>query len=302
MDEYLLWVRALCVIQRCDSTHCVLMVRSMAASVFTMLFGGGGIWFTTTTKSRQEFMRMNSDLSEAPIFKVNLHDDVLSDWTSHKEGLHLDPDNNNGGNGLDFASASARHTVAVQSTTPPKTHGGYDGNGVLLGSSGGDDGEHHPQPLGHNCDFGDMQNTFVGTCSHFTINRIGSRVQMSMDRARTCALQAGVQCILSPEIGLSIPAAFVADATGVMNMIIAPKMVHEEVGIPQQVRVFSPKRTHQTNILGSSKTFVFNSSIKIEYLDSVSKKMVQTRLDGHDAHCVQLLRKAFDESCWNSLD
>ena len=47
-----------------------------------------------------------------------------------------------------------------------------------------------------------------GLCSHFALARMSSATQIeSTDRALACAAHFQTDCILSPEVGLSIPAA-----------------------------------------------------------------------------------------------
>eukprot|EP00966_Prymnesium_polylepis_P305344 7056061-Prymnesium_polylepis.1 len=65
-----------------------------------------------------------------------------------------------------------------------------------------------------------------GLCSHFSLARMSSQTQSAAtERAMECATHFETDCILSPEIGLSVPAAFVYDQENGLKMITAPKIV-----------------------------------------------------------------------------
>ena len=140
-------------------------------------------------------------------------------------------------------------------------------------------------------------------CSHLTINRIGSVAAHAMRRAHRCAGQWGAACVLSPEVGFSVPAAFLYDYHHArMRMIVAPKLValdsEQQARVSQvYVRVAPPDGD---GILGT-RTVTFNDSVVVEYLND-DKKLVREQLTADDAFCVQLLRSAFDDACWHALD
>jgi len=148
------------------------------------------------------------------------------------------------------------------------------------------------------CSFWDGSVQFESAlCNHFSLSRISSSVHTkATGRALRCAAFVDTECVLSPEIGLSIPAAFVYDGSG-MKMIIAPTLTNLENGKISKVRLQDP-------VDGSSRGVVeFNNSIKIEFMEGGgSRAPVVEVLTGADAFCVQLLRKAFDDSCWHALD
>ena len=63
-------------------------------------------------------------------------------------------------------------------------------------------------------------------CSLFVVNRVASMHQRAAQRALRCAAAHGGECILSPEIGLAMPAAFLYDhRTASMRMLISPKLL-----------------------------------------------------------------------------
>ena len=117
-------------------------------------------------------------------------------------------------------------------------------------------------------------------------------------RAMRCTAAFGSECVLSPEIGLAMPAAFLHDyASSSMRMLIAPKMLPSE-SEQTRVRVSPPDSDGITR----TRTIVFNKTLTVEYLDGQTKQLHQERLEEEEAFCVQLLRLAFEPSCWHALD
>ena len=133
-------------------------------------------------------------------------------------------------------------------------------------------------------------------CSHFTLSRLASIASaQAIDRASKCASKFESECVLSPEIGLSFPAAFVYSGDGVsMDMIIAPRIV--EASDAKRIKVETPG--------GSAlpRTMELNNSIRAEYLPGGSRTPVLRDFSGADAFCIQLLRAAFVLDCWESLE
>lgn len=135
-------------------------------------------------------------------------------------------------------------------------------------------------------------------CSLFAINRVAALYSRASQRALSCAAAYGGECILSPEVGLALPAAFLYDhASAAMNMLIAPKLVPHDSELVH-VRVSPPDGDGIT----STRTVVFNHTISVEYLDGMTKQLVLKTLSANDAYCVQLLRQAFELPCWEALD
>ena len=142
----------------------------------------------------------------------------------------------------------------------------------------------------------------AGMCSHFTIARSHAASQVALRRALRCAGTHGTDCILSPEVGFAIPAAFVYDhELGQMGVLIAPKLLkrdeREEEGVAH-VRIAPPDGDgiHDTH------TVKFQSAIEIEYMDRESRALRTLRLRDDAAFCVQLLRESFEDACWRRLD
>ena len=152
------------------------------------------------------------------------------------------------------------------------------------------------------CRFWNMSVQYdAGLCNHFTIGRSASTPTRARDRALACAGAQGVECVLSPEIGLALPAAFLYNAVGeemgTMTMILGPKLLPLNAS-QQHVRVAPPGGDGLTD----TRTFLFNTSVRVEYLDGATRSMQTRELSGEPAYCVQLLRAAFEGRCWAQLD
>jgi hypothetical protein len=135
-------------------------------------------------------------------------------------------------------------------------------------------------------------------CSHFSISRFArSSPSRAIARALTCAAEWETECVLSPEIGLSIPAAFIySHKDGGMNMIVAPNLLEFE---SQQQHVRS---TPPAGDLLSSATFLMNRTVRAEFLSGETRTMHSEIFEGETAYCLQLLRMAFEPNCWEALD
>lgn len=138
-------------------------------------------------------------------------------------------------------------------------------------------------------------------CNHFTIGRSASTPAKARERALACAGMHGTECVLSPEIGLAIPAAFLyvstGEAIGTMRMVLGPRLLPVETA-QQHVRVAPPSGDGVTD----TRTFLFNTTIRVEFFDGATRSMATTQLEGEAAFCVQLLRVAFEARCWQQLD
>ena len=138
-------------------------------------------------------------------------------------------------------------------------------------------------------------------CTHFTISRTSATMPTrARERALACAGAHGASCVLSPEIGLALPAAFLYDSDEASSiiMILGPRILPMENATQQHVRVAPPDKDG----MFGTRTFIFNSTIRLEYLDGLTRSMVTTELSGDASYCVQLLRHAFEDRCWTNLD
>ena len=151
-----------------------------------------------------------------------------------------------------------------------------------------------------------------GLCNHFSIARMRSRLEEeARQRALLCAAHHETDCILSPEVGFSVPAAFVYDGMHGMRMLIAPKIVATSEDNTSDAGRGSAARTDGRWINlrrpdGRAESLVLwlQPTITVEYLEAsaAGRRVTQDSLDGPSAYCVQLLRHAFEAKCWDALD
>jgi len=170
-------------------------------------------------------------------------------------------------------------------------------------SEGGDlwsEGSAHVEP---ECNWWNGSVTYTSDlCSHFSLSRMASNsAGRAIERAVRCAAWYETECVLSPEIGVGMPAAFVynPETTG-MRMIIAPRIVPEtESEADLDIRTVRVQDvTERTN----GRVTEMNYTTRVEFLPGGSRAPVSETLQGSDAYCIQLLREAFSDDCWRNLD
>jgi len=134
-----------------------------------------------------------------------------------------------------------------------------------------------------------------GHCSTFSVTRVGGGIaELATNRARRCAAAANTDCVLSAEIGLAIPAAFVVDDSDV-TMMVAPRILQSESNL-KTIRLQDPTGEHPNQLLE------FNDTITIEYLQGGTRTMHTKTLQGNAAYCIQSLRRSIVDECWNAID
>jgi len=144
------------------------------------------------------------------------------------------------------------------------------------------------------CRFVDGSKVFTSQlCSHFVIHRAASSPPRAFDRALACAARFKTQCVLSPEVGLSIPAAFLVKPAETV-MLLAPRIIEGNGSVG--VRLVDPSNPFHT------RSVRFNRSLSVSYLDGRTRRQEMRTLEGADAHCVSLLRVSFSPACWENLD
>jgi len=153
------------------------------------------------------------------------------------------------------------------------------------------------------CSFYNASHQYTtGLCSHIAIARMSVDVQAeALTRALACASYYDTDCVLSSEVGLSVPAAFVYDTEAGLKMLIAPKPLPPEPSEAppdaQTVALHMPDDGRRTGI-----QIQFNSSVRVQYLRGVTRDMHEEVLAESDAFCVQLLRASFADDCWAGID
>lgn len=187
-------------------------------------------------------------------------------------------------NGGDIKESVAMDTVSVTSNGEVMSHS--DVSTEEWASLAGDDW----------CDWWNGSVTYdTAFCHHFAISRMPQSVMdAATERAIRCAAHYQTECVLSFEIGVSVPACFVYDRELGMRMITAPRVLDAEDEV--SVRVENPNE----ETLG--KVHSFNRTIVAEFLTGSSRRPVTETLTNASAWCVQLLRLGISPSCWKELD
>ena len=133
-------------------------------------------------------------------------------------------------------------------------------------------------------------------CTHFSLSRVAvSAAERGVARAVQCASRHDLDCVLSPEIGLSIPAAFVYDVHAGMQMIVAPRLLPHE-SEQSLVRIATPAG------VATPRALLINHTVVVEYLPGGSRAPVTEQLTDAASYCVQALRDAYEAGCWENLD
>jgi hypothetical protein len=121
----------------------------------------------------------------------------------------------------------------------------------------------------------------------------------ALSRALSCAAFYETDCVISPEVGLSVPAAFIYDGASGLKMVIAPKIRELDPAYNSSVRTVLV----QDPIDGKKHTVLeFNDTITVEFLEGVTRSLVTQTVSGSQAYCVQLLRVAIEATCWSEID
>jgi hypothetical protein len=138
-------------------------------------------------------------------------------------------------------------------------------------------------------------------CSAFLVTRLSSSmVDDALARALRCAATWGSRCVLSTEIGFPVPSAFLYDERQGVRLVLAPRLLaneQEEDAGETRVRLHRGRDTSSRSVVLS-----FNRSVRVEHYAPQTRRVVVETLTGHDAFCVQSLRRAVDANCWAQLD
>jgi len=120
----------------------------------------------------------------------------------------------------------------------------------------------------------------------------------ALNRALSCAAHYETDCILSPEVGLSVPAAFVYDELEGLKMLVAPKLLDlppEYTSMDKLIEIRDPDEKRRAQI-------EMRDVVNVEYLRGGARRMTTEMFNDTSAYCIQLLRLAFDSTCWSEID
>ena len=128
-------------------------------------------------------------------------------------------------------------------------------------------------------------------CTHWMIARTPhDALASARERALACAALASTSCILSPEVGFSVPAVFVYDSEVGIKTLLAPR-IDERKGEAADTLLLHP-------VTGENlKTTSFHEQIVVETQVNSIRRLEQLHLDGEAAYCVQLLWAHYSSEC-----
>ena len=105
-------------------------------------------------------------------------------------------------------------------------------------------------------------------CSLFVVNRAAAAYQSAHARAMRCMAAYPTECMLSPEIGLAMPAAFLYDHNdGLAAHAHRAQADPARIETRMHVRVSPP----DSDGITQTRTLVLNETVRVEYLDGQSK-------------------------------
>ena len=82
-----------------------------------------------------------------------------------------------------------------------------------------------------------------------------------------------------------------------MTTVVAPKLLPHE-SHTEHVRVAPPDGDGMMDTF----TLPFNASVRVEFLDGITKQLRVEEYRGEEAFCIQLLRHSYEPRCWEKLD
>ena len=133
-------------------------------------------------------------------------------------------------------------------------------------------------------------------CSPFAIARTSRWVLAEATRrAIDCAAKVNTDCVLSPEVGLALPAAFVYDGDAGLRLLLAPQLLPVE-SPAKRIALLSPETGARSGV-----EHAFNATVLAQFIDGQTRELVERELAGSEAFCVQLLHASFAKECWEEL-
>lgn len=202
-----------------------------------------------------------------------------------------------------MTSASVGRAAGLFTSMLLASHSGWNGREPPLKPISEDGSYLRPWPEEDSevppCDFWNASVRYShGLCAHFAIARMSSAVQASsVNRALQCATAHSTDCVLAPEIGLSVPAAFVYDQERGLKMLVAPKLEAAQSSEKRKVALHAPDSGSNLGV-----DVQFETAIKVHYLEGVTRMIKDEVLYNESSYCVQMLRMAFADDCWEAID
>lgn len=149
----------------------------------------------------------------------------------------------------------------------------------------------------YTCSFHNFESKLhVPACSPFALSRVPQTiVHEAKERAIKCAAHYQTDCVLSADVGLQVPSAFIYDSEMGLKALVAPTFTNKSLDL-RYVKVYNPERE-----MVSTSTNMFREIEVTALVDGV-RTLETMLLSGVDAYCIQALRMAYTDSCWTELD
>jgi len=142
------------------------------------------------------------------------------------------------------------------------------------------------------------------TCEAIDLRRAtGSDLYGALDKAERCARETGETCVLSHEVGFTVPAVFVYNATlARMRTILVPNIDREHAALQNKSRVLvgDPLAEVMQSSDPHTREYVFAKSVHIKYLSNAGGHGFRDETDtieDTEAYCVQLLNATLTDAC-----
>lgn len=178
----------------------------------------------------------------------------------------------------------------------------------------------------------DVERTYEESCSMGNLRlAMTSVLHESISKATRCAQATGETCILSHEVGLTLPAVFVWNHdSGTMKPLLYPKLIfpnntydYDEYGQKRgdddpvkrrlkrqlgadhvafsRLRVHHPLDAEASTTDKDSEELIFREQVIADYMTVGHGIVTDTRqwFNGTDAYCLQLLSKSLPSECEN---
>ena len=168
----------------------------------------------------------------------------------------------------------------------------------------------HPECLWWSPPIGNATTTY---CEPWFIRRglTGDGVRQALEVAMRCAQRSHEACVLSHEVGYTLPAAFVWDSSKAqMRSFVLPRLYALDNATQRRVALFAPGTRSQTGAhhgiswwdqVGASTILLMNETLDIEYFDVHEKTHRREAIEHEAAFCVQLLRQTLPDDCLDAV-
>lgn len=140
-------------------------------------------------------------------------------------------------------------------------------------------------------------------CDPYVTRRLLSkeRLDRSLQRATRCAMRGSEVCVLSHEVGLELPGAFVWNTTeSRMRLFLMPRTHVAKEAQVKRIALFAPG-SRATE--GDDHATIMNlaQEVLVEHYDAWTHELRSDTVREDAAYCMQLLRSSVPEECADAM-